>query len=66
MLAIVLVLLSGQAACSARQGYTSVQNWQRNQCIKIIDAQERLKCMRDADRPYDKYKKDSDAIKQTQ
>ncbi|QCB45068.1 hypothetical protein [Hydrogenophaga sp. PAMC20947] len=66
MPAIVLVLLSGLAACSARQGYASVQNWQRNQCIKIIDAQERLKCMREADKSYDQYKKDSGVIKQGQ
>jgi hypothetical protein len=64
MLAFGLVLLSGLVACSTRQGYASAQNWQRNQCVKIVDAQERLKCMRDTDTPYDQYKKDADGLQQ--
>ena len=63
-LAIGLVLAGGLSACSARQGYASAQSWQRNQCTKIIDAQERLKCLRDADTSYDQYRKDTDAIQQ--
>ncbi len=61
---IALAWLSGMTACSARQGYASAQNWQRQQCSKIIDAQERLRCMRDTDTSYDQYKKDTDAIQQ--
>ena len=57
----VLVLLT---ACGVRQGYASAQSWQRNQCSKIVDAQERIRCMRETDTSYDQYKKDADAIKQ--
>ena len=62
LLAACMAFLS---ACSAQQGYASAQSWQRNQCSKIVDAQERIKCMRDADTSYDQYKKDADAIKQS-
>jgi hypothetical protein len=52
-------------ACSSQQGYASARNWQRNQCSKIVDAQERMKCMREADTPYDQYKKEADAVKKS-
>ncbi len=64
MMVTGFVVISGLAACSARQGYASAQSWQRHQCMKIIDAQERLRCLREADTPYDQYKKDAEAIHQ--
>ena len=53
-------LLTG---CSAQQGYASAQAWQRSQCLKIVDAQERRRCLDAADRPYGTYKQQSESIK---
>ncbi len=49
--------------CSLQQGYASAQTWQRNQCLKIVDVRERLRCMKEADQPYDSYQKEAEAIK---
>ncbi|WP_291012709.1 hypothetical protein [Hydrogenophaga sp.] len=46
-----------------QQGYASAQTWQRNQCLKIVDVRERLRCMKEADQPYDSYQKEAEAIK---
>ncbi len=56
-----LVTLTG---CSAQQGYASAQSWKRNQCSKIVDAQERIRCLREADISYDNYNKASEAATQ--
>ena len=51
------------SACSAQQGYASAQSWKRNQCGQIMDAQERIRCLREADASYDSYKKETDELK---
>ena len=55
-----LVTLTG---CSAQQGYASAQSWKRNQCSKIVDAQERIRCLREAEQPYDSYQKQAEDAK---
>lgn len=55
-----LVTLTG---CSAQQGYAGAQSWKRNQCSKIVDAQERIRCLREADQPYDSYQKQAEDAK---
>ena len=59
--AIVLTALPALAGCSAQQGYAGAQSWKRNQCSKIVDAQARIRCMREADISYDSYNKASEA-----
>ena len=59
----LLAALAALSACSAQQGYASAQAWRRNQCLQINDDQERMRCLKEADQPYDDYKKSSDAIK---
>ena len=61
--AIVLAALSMLAGCSAQQGYAGAQSWKRNQCSKIVDAQERIRCLREADQPYDSYQKQAEDAK---
>jgi hypothetical protein len=61
-----LVLLAGLAAltaCSTRQGYASAQAWKRNQCLQVLDSQERLRCLKEADQSYDSYQKETEALK---
>ena len=61
----LLLLLSWLAltACSTQQGYASAQAWRRNQCSKIVDAQERIRCLREADASYDSYREEADRLK---
>lgn len=56
-------LLALLTACSAQQGFNATQAWKRNQCAKIVDAQERIRCLREADTSYDSYKKQTDEVK---
>ena len=53
--ATALTALLTLAGCSAQQGYASAQSLKRNQCSKIVGAQERIRCLREADQPYDSY-----------
>ena len=43
------------AACSSQQTYATGQTWQRNECNKIIDMQERQRCVAKANESYDSY-----------
>lgn len=56
-LALLATALVSLTACSARQGHATAQAWQRQQCNQIVDAQERIRCLRDAEQSYDSYRK---------
>jgi len=47
------------AGCSGEQTYSAGQNWQRNQCARIPDRAEYDRCMADANRSYDSYKRET-------
>ena len=61
----LFLLLSWLAltACSTQHGYASAQAWRRNQCLQIVDGQERLRCLKEADQTYDSYRKETEALK---
>lgn len=61
----LFLLLSWLAltACSTQQGYASAQAWRRNQCSKIVDAQERIRCLREADASFESYRQEADGLK---
>jgi hypothetical protein len=50
-------------ACSSQQTYASGQTWQRNECNKLIDMQERQRCVAKANDSYETYQKQVDDIK---
>jgi hypothetical protein len=52
-------------ACSSQQLYGAGQEWQKNECNKIIDTQERTRCMSSAKTAYEDYKRQSEAAKGT-
>ena len=56
----IIGLLSG---CSSRQLYGVGQEWQKNECNKIVDMQERNRCMSATATSYEDYKRQSDAAK---
>jgi hypothetical protein len=64
MILLYLALLAPSlfAGCSMQQVYNTGQAWQQNQCLKIIDAQERSRCMASTGTSYDEYKRESSAV----
>jgi hypothetical protein len=56
------VLLS--SGCTAKQIYESGQGLRQNECYKIANENERSRCNEDANKSYEKYKRERDeAIK---
>lgn len=53
---IILVLQLGVLmSCSAKQGYTTLQDWQSYRCKTLIDSDERERCLEETQRTYDEY-----------
>lgn len=61
--AAAAALASLAAGCSTQQAYGAGQAWQRQECSKINDAQERSRCMASASTSYDDYKRQADGAK---
>jgi hypothetical protein len=53
-IALAAALLSG---CSSQQLYDNAQGWREAECNKMIDTPRRERCMKEADRSYQEYKK---------
>jgi hypothetical protein len=49
--------------CSSQQAYGAGQAWQRQECSRINDAQERNRCMASASTSYDDYKRQAEAAR---
>lgn len=58
-----LLLALALSACTSQQWYGAGQGWQKNECHKIIDANERSRCLKNADTNYDAYQRQSDDAK---
>lgn len=61
--ALALAAASLLAACSSQQLYGAGQAWQRNECVKLQDAQERQRCMDSTATSYDAYQRQAAAAK---
>jgi hypothetical protein len=61
---IVMAIALGAAACSPQQFYGAGQTWQRNECNKINDTQERARCNASASKSYDAYQREVDAARE--
>lgn len=48
------------AGCTGRQIYDSAAGWRQNECQKILESAERARCMENANKDYDSYKKAKD------
>jgi hypothetical protein len=51
------------SSCSSQQVYGMGQAWRRNECYKIVDAQEHGRCMASTSMSYDEYKRRIEAGK---
>lgn len=58
--AIATAALAVATGCTTQQLYSTGQSWQRNQCTRLMDHQERERCMANAGASYETYKKQSD------
>lgn len=58
---LIFLAASGLQACSSQQAYGVGQAWQRNECYKISDPQERSRCLASASTSYDDYKRQAEA-----
>ncbi|MDP1549520.1 MAG: hypothetical protein Q8L97_05090 [Nitrosomonas sp.] len=53
-------LLAG-TGCTTQQLYNTGQAWQRNECGRIMDQQERSRCLSSTSTSYEAYQKQSGA-----
>jgi len=56
----------GFTGCSSQQTYGAGQAWQRNECYKINEAQERSRCLASTSTSYEAYKREAEAGKKGQ
>jgi len=57
---LAIVVTTG---CTTQQAYITGQEWQRNQCNRIVDNVERSRCIEQINMPYEDYKRQADALK---
>ena len=65
VLSVALLSAPCLSSCSSQQVYGVGQAWQRNECYKIVDAQEHGRCMASTSMSYDEYKRRIEAAKDT-
>ncbi len=57
------ILASAVTGCSSTQWYGAGQAWQRNECTKIPDAEQRQRCFASTAMSYDEYQRQQAAAK---
>jgi hypothetical protein len=62
-LAFPILLLAACGGCSSPQLYGAGQAWQRNECTKIPDAEQRQRCFASTAMSYDEYQRQQAAAK---
>jgi len=55
----------GLSACTNEQLYDSLAGWRRSTCTEI-DAEDRARCLAEANKPYGVYKNERDAVTKPQ
>jgi hypothetical protein len=60
--ALILAAIAA-TACSSQQLYASGQAQQRNECDKMVDFQERQRCMARANTSYETYQRQTEEAK---
>jgi hypothetical protein len=56
-------ILSVASGCTWQQAYSAGQAWQRNACNRLIEQTERERCLRNADLPYEEYRRQTEGTK---
>lgn len=60
---IAILALSG---CTTQQAYSAGQEWQRNQCNRMIDNAERNRCLEQMNTSYTDYKRQTEELKKVE
>ena len=60
---LILVGATLLGGCSAQQLYATGQAWQKQECSKIADGQERGRCLASTQTSYEDYKRQSEAAR---
>ena len=63
LLSLPLAIALPLSACSSQQLYSTGQEWQKNECNKLVDAEQRTRCMNNAKISHDEYKRDAEAAR---
>jgi hypothetical protein len=63
---VLLTILAGASGCTSQQFYAGGQAWQRNECQRIQDFQERKRCLESTALSYDEYQKQAASAKSPQ
>ena len=58
-----LTLVLGLAGCSSQQLYATGQGWQKQECQKMLDREQRTRCEQSAATSYARYQAESAAAK---
>jgi hypothetical protein len=58
--AAALLALLGLGGCSTQMAYNATQQMQKNECQKLQDREERMRCEKNASMDYERYKSEAD------
>lgn len=61
MCGLILLSMLVASGCSGRQIYQSAAGWRLNECQKILDDGARARCVEQANKDYDTYRKEGNA-----
>ena len=59
----ILTLMLCLAGCSSQQLYATGQGWQKQECQKVLDREQRTRCEQSAATSYARYQAESAAAK---
>jgi hypothetical protein len=51
------------ASCSNKELYNASRGWQQNECQKIVENEDRARCMEAATKSFEQYKKEQETVK---
>jgi len=55
-----VVAATAAAGCTTQQAYFSAQTWQRNECNKLVEQNERERCLARTNMSYDDYQRQTE------
>ena len=58
----ILLLMFGLSGCCSRQIYESATGWRHHECQKILEDAARARCVEQAGKDYDTYRREKNGI----
>lgn len=58
---LFMMLLAALSGCTSQQLYASGQGWQKQECQKILDREQRMRCEHSAATSYERYQAEAAA-----